>query len=167
MSTDFDISILRKGDCLLYGPSDLFGWLTAIKTWCKQAVHVEIYDGNCMSLASRNGIGVNRYSFRERGLTAVRRPKIWIHSATPALDERWFDKLARGQAYDWLGILCFTLAVKQGAIDKMFCSEYATRQYRIWNFEPFNPDADSDMIAPSEFWQAGTFETIWKCLPTI
>lgn len=145
---------------MLYSPHDFFGWATAVKTWCRQAVHVEIYDGGFMSLASRNGIGVNLYGLRTFGLTAVRRPRIWLNT-TPWLSHDWFGKV-RGQKYDWAGLLCFTLAVHQGALDKQFCSEFACRQYREWGAELFNPEIDADTVAPSEFWQAGTLATVWE-----
>lgn len=161
MSQQIDIGLLHEGDCLLYGPHDLLGWVIAVKTWCQQACHVEIYSGQGMSIASRNGVGVNRYPFRYGQLSCVRRPKVWL-GHRPHLSYEWFNQVARGQRYDWLGLLCFTLAVKQGARDRMFCSEFALREYREWNCELLNPDVDADHTAPSEFYQAGTLETIWE-----
>lgn len=148
--------ILQPGDCLIYTGSDLIDWAIRIKTWSR-ACHVELYAGEGTSLASRNGIGVNRYAYRREGLIRVLRPK-------PPFDfprmQAWFETV-RGQKYDWLGLLCFTLAVKQGSPDKMFCSEFLTRVYRAGGFEPFQPDADADHIAPSEFMVANPFDEIY------
>lgn len=148
---------LRVGDCLIYFTPSLFGWLTAIKTWSKVS-HCEVYAGQGMSLASRNGIGVNRYPYRSDGLVCVRRPigVLDIESAN-----NWFEAEARFQRYDWLGLFCFTLAAKHGHPRKMFCSEFATRWYRHASIQPFDPDWDADRVSPSMFLQTPVFETVW------
>lgn len=155
---DFDKSMLKAGDCLLYWEKGLVDWLISVKTggWC---AHIEIYDGNGMSVASRNGIGVNRYALRLGGLIAVRRPKTCFDWQG---GEKWFGGAARGQGYDFKGLLCFYLAVKQGSPNKMFCSEFALRRYRHSSFQPFNPDQDADRTSPFDFWKCGNMETIWQ-----
>lgn len=152
----FDIGLLRPGDAMLYAPSSFFGYLIAVKSWTWIS-HISIYTGNLQSYASRDGIGVNRYAIRTEGLACVRRPNGTLDIAKALA----WSAATFGQGYDWLGLLCFTLAVKQGSKDRMFCSESATRWYRAAGFEPFNPDIDADHVAPAEFYQAGTMETIW------
>lgn len=155
-----DPTILRPGDTLLYfdahSPVD---WFIAVKTGGKVA-HIELFAGEGMTEASRNGLGVNRYSLRLDGLVCVRRPKVGIDWAA---GESWFNNVARGQDYDFKGLLCFYLAVKQGSPDKMFCSEFALRRKRMSSFQPFNPDQDADDTSPLDFWKCGTEETIWSC----
>lgn len=148
---------LQSGDCLLYGPSSLFGWIIAIKTWSR-ACHVEIYRGEGMSVASRNGIGVNIYPLRTTNLLYVRRP-VRLLDIDNAMN--WFFRAAQGQKYDWLGLLSFYLAVKQGSPNRMFCSEFATRWYREAGVELFNPELDADTIAPAQFDQTVELETIY------
>ncbi len=152
---------LREGDCLLYGQSDLFGALTCLKTWSDTA-HVEIYAGAGYSVASRNGKGVGRYFTRYDQLLHVLRPKTeFNHDAA----QGWFYREACGQKYDWLGLLCFTLAVKQGAPDKMFCSEFAAKYYRAGGFDPFHPGWHADKIAPGNFLMSPAFDWFWSAPP--
>ena len=156
---------LLPGDCLLYKRTPLsqgflgwfFGLVINIKTWSRFS-HVEVYAGNSRSCASRDGVGVGLYCLRLNELAEVRRPPAQ-YSHNLALN--WFEKV-EGQKYDWLGLLCFTLAVKQGAKDRMFCSEFATRLYRAGGLEPFNPDDDADLMAPAQLHQTAALTTIWK-----
>jgi len=140
------ITALEPGDALLYAPSGFFGWLIAFKTWNKLS-HVEVYAGNGKSYASRDGKGVGFYDFRADGLAKVLRPTLQPLNLKAA--NEWFATVD-GQKYDWLGILVFTLAVAQGAKDKMFCSEFATRWYRKAGLKLFG-DCDADRIAPAQF----------------
>jgi hypothetical protein len=154
----FNKTQLRAGDTMLYFSRDAVDWAIAIKTWTKLA-HVEIYVGNGMSVASRNGVGVGLYPVRWPGLAVVRRSKV---SPNLVAAQRWFNLTANGQKYDWLGLLCFTLAVKQGAPDRMFCSEFWTRWMRHAGVEPFNPTWDADRTPPSFCYVSGALETIWQ-----
>ena len=154
---NFDQSILLPGDALLYFDGSLIDRLIAFKT-SGRIGHIEIYDGNGFSVASRNRIGINRYHWRADGLVCVRRP-------TERIDwqkgERWFQDDARGEGYDFKGLLCFYLAAKHGSRRKMFCSEFALRRYRHSDFQPFNPEQDSDRTSPWDFWKSAAMETIW------
>jgi hypothetical protein len=152
---------LQPGDCLLYRPNSFFGWLIAVKTF-NRISHVEVYRGEHLSYASRDGVGVGLYRLRRAQLARVLRPAGPFDNAAA---RRWFWQEADGQKYDWLGLLCFTLAVKQGASDRMFCSEFATRFYRAGGLEPFQPDYDADHVPPSYFLSSGAFTTIWKAAP--
>jgi len=153
----FDKSMLEAGDIILYRPSSIIDWLIAIKCWTKVS-HCEIYADDGMSFASRNGIGVNLYPLRLDGIAAVLRP--------PPFDFKtardWFFKEATGQKYDWKGLLCFLLAAKQGARDRMFCSEFATRFYNRGFFHPFSPNWDADRVPPSFFLVTPLVQTIWQ-----
>lgn len=161
------LNSLLPGDCLIYRPSGVFGWLTAVKTWCRCAGHVEGYCGDGVSVASRNGIGVNSYAVRLEGLSRVLRPVC----ASPDGDRfdfedalGWFRATACGQKYDWKGLLCFTLAVRQGAADRMFCSEFLTRWYRAGGFQPFAREWDADEVAPATFLvpPPSVFKLVWS-----
>lgn len=138
---------LKPGDVLLYTGTGFFSWVIRVKTWSTIS-HCEIYDGHGYSLASRDGQGVDRYPLRREGLTAVMRPKDPLDLRT---GHRWFEEEARGQGYDWLGLLAFTSARWQGKNNgKMFCSEFLVRFLRWCGVDPF-PDADADAIAPGQF----------------
>lgn len=153
----FDISILQPGDCLLYSPDGFWGRLIAIKTWADVS-HCEMYAGNGMSMASREWKGVNVYSLRTENLSYVLRPNAPFDFT--AARQRWFPYV-QGQGYDWKGLLCFTLAAKQGAQDKMFCSEFMTRCYRAGGFNVVSPRVDADHVAPATLFQSATLTTIY------
>jgi hypothetical protein len=166
----FDYNMLERGDSLLYyGESSpyfhnappqagIVDWVISTKTGYYLS-HIEIYQGHNESVASRNGIGVNRYPLRLDGLVCVRRPMGRIDFK---LADKWFKSSAKGQGYDFKGLLCFYLAVKQGSPNKMFCSEFATRWYRHAGIEPFNREVDADRVAPCEFWKTAAFSTVWQ-----
>ena len=158
-------SIIQLGDALLYFDSaSPMDWAIAVKTFTKVS-HIEIYVGYGKSIAARPGVGCGKYPLRRDGLVAIRRPiKPFDLNAAMA----WFTR-SRGvhpapcrEDYDWKGLLCFTLAVKQGSPDKMFCSELALRFYRHGKFEPFAPELDADTTPPSYFDITGACKTIWR-----
>lgn len=148
--------ILKPGDHLLYGAREWYDFIVAFKTW-SPAVHIEIYNGLGMSLASRHGIGVNMYPLREADLITILRPK---KIGTLPNAARWFAEFARGQGYDWKGLLCFMLAVKQGSPDKMFCSEFACQFDRAAVIDSFAPDFPADKVAPGSFLMSPAFEKV-------
>ena len=151
--------LLKPGDCLLYKPSSLTGLIIAVKTWTWIS-HVEVYAGDGLSWASRDGIGVNRYPTRYSDLAYVRRPLRFTRHHFFNMGA-WFETV-RGQKYDWLGLLCFTLAVKQGAKDRMFCSEFALNLYRAAGLNVLAKDCVPDHTAPSEFLQTPALTTVWR-----
>jgi len=154
----FHPEILLPGDCLGYYQLDPIDWIIALKTWTRVA-HVEIYAGGGLSVASRNGIGVNKYPLRQTGVCFVRRPIGRLDRDAAAA---WFENTARWQKYDWLGLLCFTLAARRGSPNRMFCSEFATRWYRAAHLVPFDPAWDADRVPPSFFLVSPAFETVWQ-----
>ncbi len=154
---------VRPGDCLLYGPRGLAGWIIAIKTWHRIA-HVEIYVGDGRSVASRDGIGVDLYPLRE-DFTQVRRPTQPFDIVAALL---WFQTV-RGQAYDWWGLVRFVtwgrVSTQEEAPRAQFCSELATRFYARGGFQPFG-DEDADAIAPAQFATTALLRLIYAKEPT-
>lgn len=148
---------IRPGDCLLYKGNSIFSKLISIKTW-HPVSHVEVYIGAGYSVASRDGIGVGQFEYRETPIKVMR-------PATPfdlAKALRWF-KTVVGQKYDWLGLLRFTWGSRyipnSIVANKMFCSEFVTRFYREGGLQVFNDD-DADAIAPFQFAYDGHFQLI-------
>lgn len=152
-------AFLQPGDVLLYYlEHDFVDTIIAEKTG-KPVGHIEVYVGNEQSYASRNGVGVDIYSLRLDGLICVRRLIQPI-----ALDQgaNWFQSVAKGQPYDFKGLLTFTSFIKHGEAGKMFCSEFALNFYRACAFEPFNKDQLAENTSPRDFWMCGAFNTVWK-----
>jgi hypothetical protein len=156
---NFDPTTLLPGDHLLYGPGrSIFNRIVCLKTWSPVS-HIEIYVGHSVSVASRNGIGVRQFPVRLTDLAFVLRPLQPVNMA-PAM--AWFASSAKGQAYDWKGLLCFVLAVKQGSRDKMFCSEFATRWDRHAFIHSFSPTWDADKVAPGNYLMSPAFRIVWQ-----
>lgn len=157
-----DLTQLKPGDCLLYKPkkSSIFGWLISIKTWHRVS-HCEVYIGDGYSVASRDGLGVNVYPTRYSELTAVYRPKPeYKFNLSSAL--KWFLTEAKGQKYDWIGLLRFTWGAsytKGGTNNQQFCSEFLTRFYRAGGLDPFNGE-DADAVPPYLFSISPVFEKV-------
>lgn len=157
---------ILPGDCILYFGDGLFDWVIALKTWNKIS-HVEVALAPGLSAASRNGLGVNIYVFRRSGLAMIRRP---LKMPDIAAARKWlcqpYDPDTRtgilGQKYDWLGLLCFTMAVSQGSPDRMFCSEFATHFYRQLGIDAMASDYPADKVAPAQYEQSPAFTTVWK-----
>lgn len=149
---------LLPGDVLLYEPTDLFGRIIAIKTWCSDAVHTETYTGNGVSVASRNGLGVNTYAVRMKDLSYVLRP-VGDFDLTAAM--AWHHTVV-GQKYDWSGLLVFYLAAKHGKKDRMWCSEHSTRFARQGGLMPFPETYDADRVAPADFLKSDSYDMFWR-----
>ena len=145
---------LLPGDHLLYFTHCPADWIICVKTWSSVA-HIEIYDGNGMSLAARAD-GVNRYAFRKQGLKIVRRPLHWDHAQARACFAQH-----QGERYDWLGLLCFTLAVREGSPNKQFCSELARNLGRPAGSLAFAPEWPGDKVAPGSYLMVGDFQTTY------
>jgi hypothetical protein len=162
----FNTKDLVQGDFLFYGPKRMFDLVSQIvmrRTAWGYAVHVEIFhgevDGQLMSTASRNGIGVNLYSLRTEQLISVRRAKHnWNYHEAFA----WFLDNAKGQGYDFKGLMCFTYAVQQGSPNKMFCSEYATRFARKGDFHIVNYRTDADTVSPNDLDKTLALKDEWR-----
>lgn len=154
---------LLNSDVLLYSKSDLFGWLTALKTW-SPACHVELYEGEGMSLASRNGIGVNRYPFREAQLAAILRPVAPLDSAAiKAWFEVPFNKLTgegvRGRPYGWLDLLRF-YNIKI-ATNGWICSQFVAKAVKVGGLKAFANQYNEGTIDPGDFFVSPSFHWVW------
>lgn len=106
----------QPGNILFYDtPDDIVDWVI---TRTGPAAHVEIYEGGGQSLASRNGIGVNRYPLRTSGLIAV----VWWPVDMPRFSA-WFETV-KGEGYDWVGLEGFVEGTSTGKPNEMFCSNF-------------------------------------------
>lgn len=155
----FDLSLLRPGDCLLYRPHGIIGWVIAIKTWHLVA-HVEVYEGDGFSLASRDGIGCNRYRLRTAELCRVLRPTGRIDMASGVA---WFEKVARGQKYDFAALARFLWPGGTDTDrDRQICSSFAARFYRAAGYPLFAATEDADRIAPFQFAVTPLLDDVWS-----
>lgn len=157
MSAAFDFDRLLPGDALLYRPTGFFGRVISLKTWTHVS-HVEVYAGGGDALASRDGKGVARYPLRRSELGYVLRP---VRPLDWGAALEWFYNRADGQRYDWKGIMVFSLAVRQGATDRMFCSEFACRLYDRAGLPLFAPAWDADRTPPSMMLATRELEMVW------
>lgn len=152
------IPTLLPGDHLLYGkkPRDIFGLITSWKTW-SPAVHIEVYIGNNVSMASRNGIGVNRYPLRTEQLIAVLRPKTPINMVKGLA---WFDQAGvKGRPYGWLDLLHFEgFKIKSGG---WICSQFAALFDEACDFLSFNSQYFEGSIDPGDFFLSPVFNWEW------
>jgi hypothetical protein len=153
----FSPGFLLPGDTLLYYSKTPVDYIVALKTWT-WASHVEWYRGDGFSYASRNGIGVNKYPIRTDSVAAVLRPQVSLDF--DAIDKYFLT--VRGQKYDWKGLLCFTLAVKQGAQDRQFCSELWTNIHRAGGAIPFQPQWSADRTPPSFCLVTPILRLVWS-----
>ena len=169
--TATDAARLIPGDCLLYSSGGPLPWLIKIKTWSPVS-HVSVYRGNLRSIAAR-AEGVNTYPLRCDGLYAVLRPCDGPLNVDPGL--AWFDVPfnpkthtgVTGQRYDTWGLFRFFTLGKQSE-DKQFCSEVATRFYRLClaadgdAFHPFAKRWDADLVSPGMFLASDEFDLAWS-----
>lgn len=153
------------GDHLLYGVSglNLFNRITRLKTW-SPAVHIELYVDDCKSVASRNGLGVNMYPFREEGLIGILRPK---QAFDIEAGLKWFNQPfnsvthegVRGRPYGWLDLLQFiNINVHT---DGWICSEFVARFDEACGFYPFNHEYNEGRIDPGDYFVSNDFEWLW------
>lgn len=155
---------LQPGDHLLYKPNRVWSWgmLIAIKTW-QPVCHIEVFIGQPdalsllgYSVASRDGIGINRYPLRENGLHYILRPNRPFDLGRAL---KWFETV-RGQKYDWLGLARFVIPgkIRAGNNAMMFCSEFSARLDREGNFLPFGLFVDADAVAPASYLYSPLFD---------
>lgn len=138
------VTDLLPGDCLLYKPTGLFGALIRLKTW-HAISHVEIYAGQGKSWASRDGLGVDLYPYREEQFAAALRPAQGSFNYQQA--EAWAQTKV-GTPYGWAQLLLFIGLPIHGS--GLFCSEFATQFYRAGGLDPFAGE-DAQAVAPFEF----------------
>lgn len=151
---------LFAGDHLLYGrkPWDAFGFVTSFGT-DSPAVHIEVYEGFSMSVASRNGQGVNSYEYRSAQLIAVLRPPN-VYDFQKAFD--WMNKEARGKPYGWLDLLRW---VGPGWLNfktkGLICSEFADMFDKAAKCGFFNEYFPSESIDPGDFFKVQYLHWEW------
>lgn len=151
-----DPSTIQPGDILLYDHPGIVSILIKLKRGEKYS-HVEIYEGNGKSLASRNGIGVGRYDL-DTTYAAIYRSSSPLNFAKA---EEWFTTVD-GEGYDWVGLLSFTWAKFQGRnSNKMFCSEFVTRWYRFAGVDLFASDVDADAVSPGLITYSNKLHPVW------
>ena len=143
---------LKAGDIMLFRPTPFhwksfytwpFGQMIKIKTW-HPISHVEVYDGQQQSVASRDGQGVGRYPVRLSELAYVLRPQVPLDLSK---GHAWFDTM-NGTPYGWLDLLDFVGA----PVDRkgIVCSPFAAGYLRAcgWSVFPTDP---INKIAPFQF----------------
>lgn len=118
-----------------------------------------------MSLASRNGIGVNRYPFREAQLAAVLRPVQTINMAdVKAWFEVPFNPLTgdgvRGRPYGWLDLLRFFYNIKIKT-DGWICSQFCGVALREGGLKVFASDYYCGTIDPGDYFLPAAFSWAW------
>jgi uncharacterized protein YycO len=152
-------NILLPGDALIYRPSNLVGYIIALKTWT-WASHIEIYIGDLQSIAARPS-GVNIYPIRyDKYTTHVLRPKKKLN-VKKAMD--WFHTEAMNDKYDYIGLFDF-FSYKDGKLSPKaeVCSVLASLWYNQAGFYPFSKDYPINKISPAQFLQSNAFHIIWK-----
>ncbi len=145
---------LRSGDVLLYRGSSIFSLLIGLKTWHLRTSHVEVYIGDGLSVASRDGHGVGKYPLRTKGLQYVLRPLDFQKAA--ALD--WFYREANGKPYGWLDLLNF-FGIPVNA-KGLVCSPFAAKFLREGAIPVFGRE-HINRIAPCSFLLTDLLEMVW------
>src|SRR5688572_28580220 len=125
-SNVFNVAELMPGDVLLYAPSSPLGraiaWMTA-----GGVSHVEVFKGDGVSYASRDGVGVNEYPLRTAQLCRVLRSRRPLNMVRMA---QTFAQL-KGHGYDWKGIKAAATGGGDSEAGKEICSELATILLRV------------------------------------
>lgn len=127
---------IKPGDVLLYKGTGLVSSIIRTKTWSDWS-HCEIYEGHGCSLAARDGLRCDRWDVRTNDLDKVLRLTPYLPGTKipmpfdMATAVEWFESTAKGQPYDFLGLMSFMTARWQGRENgKLFCSEFAARWFR-------------------------------------
>lgn len=158
---------LKAGDILLYFTEDtadkLIAWDEG-ETGDKLAVgHVEVYAGNGFSWASRNGIGVNLYPFRQDGLVEVRS---LVASFDVAAASAYFATV-KGAPYGWRDNLA-DIGIRLGG-NGLNCSHFATLITNAGRCPQFDESFPAQEIKPRDFQLSRESVTLWTkemCDPT-
>lgn len=150
---------LLPGDVLLYASRSLVGFSIRFRTW-SDVEHIEVYAGDCKSIASRNGIGVNKYLFRAEGLRYVLRPA-GLSPEQFAKGVAWF-KTVQGQPYNWGDLLRFYLV----DVDTkgMICSQFGAEFFRACEHPLFSPDYPAGSESPRDYQVTRDLKIIWSYL---
>lgn len=155
-----DLSTIQPGSVLLYNtPDDL---VDEIITRTGPAAHVEFYEGGGQSLASRNGVGVNRYPYRVEGLLAVLPIKTGWNSPTDYVKRfsTWFETV-KGQGYDWKGLEGFVVDSVTQSQAHWFCSAFVAKGSQMAGFPLFNSMWSPSLITPSDYFKTPVLKWQW------
>lgn len=149
---------IQPGDCLVYKPSSLMGRLIARKTWFPYS-HVEVCVSDKQAIAARSE-GVAYFPIRiDKYLAVVMRPTVNFELEDGL---EWFNLHAKGQPYDYFGLLRFYMIGKAHPT-KMFCSELATGFYRNSGMKDLFHNTESDLVPPGWFvTMADGFTEAWR-----
>lgn len=152
---------LQPGDVLLYQGRGFWSWLIRIKTFSPVS-HVEVYAGDGLAFASRDGEGVGTFPVRDDDLWAILRPTV------PLSPFEW-EALARvhahyvGARYDWKGLFgFFEPAHGKDDATKAFCSEHAARIFKLAGRPLFGFAYPSDKVTPGMFLACPLLDTRWQ-----
>lgn len=150
--------LIQPGDCLVYSPASFIGMLIARKTWLPYS-HVEVAVSDKQVIAARVK-GVNYYPIDLNDhLAVVMRPDSSFDLESGL---EWFDLHAKGEPYDYWGLLRFYLFGKPSD-DKLFCSELATGFYRNAGMPALFHKIENDLVPPGWFvTMADGFTEVWR-----
>jgi hypothetical protein len=149
---------LQVADLLLYSTPELVDDIIEWKTGDNVA-HIEVYVGNGLAWASRNGVGVNEYPFRDTGLVYVRRPKL-----LPDMIEarKWFEDGVRHLPYGFCDILA-TMNIKSSGrgVD---CSHFVAAFCEIAGCSQFDASYPKNKITPRDFKTSFESLQVWSAV---
>lgn len=156
----FDRSILEPADHLIYSGFSPFDLLIEVKT-AALAAHIEIYIGDGQSVASRNGIGVNQYPLRTKGLQYVLRPRFMLN--LPKAME-WFETV-KGTPYGWWDLLNFVDPFDYITSNGMICSQFAAEFDRNADMQWFADEWPTGKVSPRDFLVTNAYRMVWSRYP--
>ena len=155
---DFLLKILEPGDMLVYSGSGFFSKLIKFKT-ASEWTHVAVYIGGGRMREFKEGVGAQECDLRIQNLAMIRRPQCrWDREKS---DRFWAS--VQDQGYDYVGLFWSFYARKQGRQNnKMFCSEYVTRDCRYaTECLAFSEETDADGVTPEDLAKSVAYTTKW------
>lgn len=154
-----DASSLKAGQILLYDSPSIVDWLI---TRTGPAAHIEFYEGNGKSLASRNGLGVARYDLRMDGLIAVLELNTGLNSLSGMVEQfsKWFETVD-GENYDWFGLEGFLKGETTNEPNHLFCSAFVAQGLWRIGYPVFNKLWPCSLITPSDFLKTNSLKWEW------
>jgi hypothetical protein len=155
----FDPKDLLPGDVMLYAPSDLVGYIIAVKTFAWYS-HVEVYVGQGQSFGARID-GVKIWPTRvDKYLSCVRRP-FKPFDLVKAMESPDVKQLFG--SYQVSGFWSFFMPkARAGLHHNRICSVGADVLLKAGGVDCFNPQLDENKVAPAQFYQTAELNTIWE-----
>lgn len=158
ISEKFLTTLILPGDILLYDRDGLMNAFIRFKRGEKYS-HVAIASSPGHVIEAIQGKSLDERPLRFDGLKA-------IYRHTEPIDfeagYRWFENEARGQKYDWIGLLSFAWAKFQGRQnDKMFCSEFVARFFAKIGKPLFSDITDADAVSPGMIPYSPFVKPVW------